>query len=277
MKKILTFLALAVFAALLCSCIVKLGNAESISVGIYDTEGLSKENFSAGENIRIIAESSHTSITIIVTDPDGIVVLNETYERAILGSSTGAPNQIFYFDKAPIFSESIWVNETSIPDGMDEDEIEVTESGDIWVRWQRVEVFSESHGNSRHYTIDRDSGQIQFGNGVKGMIPQTGGDIKTTYRTGGGEEGTVVAGQVRNLLTSIVYDKTLSGLTNKLGWYAVEASSPIHEVLKNYACVYFNVIPEIPVGTITAVSTMLFGLGFYGLVQRKKLRYLKLN
>jgi len=275
--KILTFLALAVFAALLCSCIVKLGNAGSISVGIYDTEGLSKESFSTGENIRIIAESSHTSITIIVTDPDGIAVLNETYERAILGSSIGEADQIFSFGKHPIFSESIWINETSIPEGMEEDEIEVTESGDIWVRWQRVEVFFESDGNSRHYIIDRDSGQVQFGDGVNGMIPPTGGEIKTTYRTGAGEEGAVVAGEVRNLLTSIAYDKTLSGLTTKLGWYTVEASSPVDEVRKNYACVYFHTIPEIPVGTITAVTAMLLGLSLYGLVQRKKLRYSKLN
>jgi len=99
--KILTLLALAVFAALLCNFVVKLGNAGSISVGIYDTEGLSKESFSAGENIRIIAESSHTSITIIVTDPDGIAVLNETYERSILRLKHWRTQPNFFFWQAP--------------------------------------------------------------------------------------------------------------------------------------------------------------------------------
>lgn len=67
----------------------------------------------------------------------------------------------------------------------------------------------------------------------------------------------------------VIYDKILSGITEKEGWYTVEASSPIDNVRKNYACTYLHVIPEVPLATLGATATMLFGLGFYGWVRRK--------
>jgi len=155
-RKTATFLTLAVFVALLFSSLVKVGQAGSISVGTYDTTGLPRDIFSGGEDIRIIADSSDMPITITVTDPDGSIVHEETY------------------------------------------------------------------------------------NGYK-------------------------------------YDKILSGLTEKSGWYAVEAASPIDEVRKNYACTYFNTVPEIPLGTVGAATAILLGLGFYGLLRRKKLQYVKMN
>lgn len=73
------------------------------------------------------------------------------------------------------------------------------------------------------------------------------------------------------------YDKILSDLTEKSGWYTVEAASPIDEVRKNYASTYFNTVPEIPLGTVGAATAIFLGLGFYGLLRRKKLQYVKLN
>jgi len=257
MKKTPMSLGLAVFVVLLGCCLIKLGQAGSISVGIYDINGLPRDSFSAEEDVRIIAESSDTSITVIITDPDGTVVCNETYERAILGSSGGTANQCFSFDKRDVSDLSIWIQE-----------------GELWVKWLLVEDFSESDRNSNHYTthVDEDGVvSIQFGDGEKGKIPATDTDIKATYRTGGGKEGNVEAGEVENLLTSILYNKTLSGLTTKLGWYTVEASSPIDETRKRYACTYLHVIPEIPLATLGAVAMMFLGLGFYGWVQRKTL------
>lgn len=151
-KKTLTFLALATLAVLLCSSLVKVGKAGSISVGTYDVWGSPRDVFSGGEDIRIIADSSDKPITITVTDPHGNAVYNETY-------------------------------------------------------------------------------------------------------------------------SGFRYDKTLSGLTKKSGWYTVEASSPMDKARKNYACTYFNTVPEIPLGTFGAAATILLGLSFYGFVRRKKLRH----
>ncbi len=149
MRKILTVLTLTLFAALMSSSIVKLGKAGSISVGTYDAAGVPREVFLEGEEVRIIAESTDSPITITVTDPDGIIVLTETY----------------------------------------------------------------------------------YG---------------------------------------YIYNKTLGGLTEKSGWYTVEAASPIDQVRRNYASTYFNVIPEVPFGTITAATAGLFALGFYGLKRSRK-------
>jgi len=147
-RKTSTFLVLAVFAALLCFSLVKVGQAGSISVGTYDPTGLPRDVFSGGEDVRIMADSSDMPITITVTDPDGTVVYEETYE-------------------------------------------------------------------------DYD------------------------------------------------YDKELSGLTKKAGWYTVEASSSMDTVRKNYASTYFNTVPEIPLGTVGAATAIFLGLGFYGLLRRK--------
>lgn len=72
------------------------------------------------------------------------------------------------------------------------------------------------------------------------------------------------------------FDITLSNLTETGGWYTVEASSPIDRVRKNYACTYyFNVVPENPLGTIGSAATILLALSFYGLVRRRRPRYIK--
>ena len=119
MRKVSVFVILAMFAISLCSIPAVLGHAESISVGTHQTDGLLKDAFNIGENIRIIAESSFTSLTIIVTEPDGVVVLNENYERAILGSSNGLANQYFPLDGHAVSDVSVWVRE-----------------GENWVKWQ---------------------------------------------------------------------------------------------------------------------------------------------
>jgi len=79
MKKTLTSLALVVFVALLSCFLVKVGQAGSISLGTYDTTDLPKDFFIQGKDVRIIADSSDMPITINVTDPDGMIVHNETY------------------------------------------------------------------------------------------------------------------------------------------------------------------------------------------------------
>jgi len=68
-----------------------------------------------------------------------------------------------------------------------------------------VEGFSDSDKESSTTTIDRASGQIQFGDGKNGMSPQPNASIKATYRTGGGAAGNVAAGEISNLLTSIAF------------------------------------------------------------------------
>lgn len=71
------------------------------------------------------------------------------------------------------------------------------------------------------------------------------------------------------------YDQTFDHLTQKHGWHTVIATSRIDEQRTNYGCVYFNVIPEVPLGIVSATTTMLLGLGFYGFIRHKKPSYTK--
>lgn len=98
---------------------------------------------------------------------DNLVLL-----KRVLGTSTGKANQSFSCGLLP---ESIWVRAVC------------TDS--TWVEWREVEDLSQSDGESRHYTIDRETGVILFGDGMHGKIPPAGGDIAASYRCGAREKG----------------------------------------------------------------------------------------
>jgi hypothetical protein len=70
---------------------VKAGHAGSISVTTCDaTTGQVKDTFLTGENLKTKAQSSSKPLTIVIKDPDGVVVGSETadvytYERDWVG------------------------------------------------------------------------------------------------------------------------------------------------------------------------------------------------
>ena len=73
----------------------------------------------------------------------------------------------------------------------------------VWVRWRQVADFFASTGASRHFTLDPITGEVRFGDGVRGKIPPVGRDnIKAVrYRSSGaagsgGAAGNVAAGAV---------------------------------------------------------------------------------
>jgi hypothetical protein len=68
-----------------------------------------------------------------------------------------------------------------------------------------------------------------------------------------------------------IYDNTLEGITTKSGIYTVEASSPMSSTRKNFATVFFNVIPEVQFGTASIAIVSLGALGVYRLAKRKKI------
>jgi predicted phage baseplate assembly protein len=80
------------------------------------------------------------------------------------------------------------------------------------VQWGRVDDFLDSISTDRHYILDVTSGEIQFGNGVKGMIPPPGvGNIMAEYTIGGGKAGNVPTGSINTLKSSIHYiDKVMN-------------------------------------------------------------------
>ncbi len=81
------------------------------------------------------------------------------------------------------------------------------EPDEIWVRWLAVTDFYASGPRDRHYTIDRLSGEIRFGNGRQGLIPPLGrNNIRLTqYRSGGGARGNRAADTIVELKSSAPY------------------------------------------------------------------------
>ncbi len=159
----------------------------------------------------------------------------ETIREEILGSSDGQPDQIFSFMRVPVLEgEEIRVQEvltdqekqdlidkfaknTKIEGKKVEPIFEVKdETGkiiEIWVLWSEVPNFFDSNNKDRHYTIDRATGKIGFGNGVNGMIPAVGeNNVKAfSYQTGGGAEGNIKKSEIKSLKSAVSgIDKVLN-------------------------------------------------------------------
>ena len=150
----------------------------------------------------------------------------ESIKDEILGSSDVSADQKFQFARIPVITEEILVNEITTlseeekemiikEDGKDsirESKYEAGNPREVWVRWQSVEDFFDSKPESRHYVVERATGEVTFGNGVHGMVPPVGrGNIKATYQVGGGRSGNVGASEIVTLKTSIPF---VEGVTN---------------------------------------------------------------
>lgn len=82
--------------------------------------------------------------------------------------------------------------------------------------WQEVDDFYASGPDDQHFRLNRNTGEIEFGDGDHGRIPLANptGDpnvIAREYRHGGGRRGNVAAGQLTALQSSI---DGVSGVTN---------------------------------------------------------------
>ncbi|MHC0066374.1 baseplate J/gp47 family protein [Nostoc sp. UIC 10890] len=130
----------------------------------------------------------------------------------ILGSSNHDPNQIFVANNTPILmGQQLEVQEGEIPE-VESDRLKVIrddlgEIESVWVLWQEVPDFYASSASDRHYILDRQTGEIRFGNGQAGMIPPSGrNNIRLSfYRTGGGKQGNVTSQTISQLKTTIPY------------------------------------------------------------------------
>jgi len=161
-----------------------------------------------------------------------------TIKDEILGSSNGEPGQTFKLAKIPVLEgQQILIEEphigtadiVSISAEEGEDAVQETldESGkplSVRVRWHEVSGFELSQPSSRHYTIDRASGLISFGDGQRGMIPPQGvkNIIAGQYATGGGARGNVSAGALNKLRKSIARIKSVTNPFNAVGGVDIE-------------------------------------------------------
>jgi predicted phage baseplate assembly protein len=96
-----------------------------------------------------------------------------------LGTGTAQANQIYKLGNRPVLDHTVV--------------LEVEENG-AWRRWTETDSFHASTSDNRHFTVDRESGDVRFGTVVQGMAPQIGQRIRVLeYRYGGGAAGNVAA------------------------------------------------------------------------------------
>lgn len=143
-----------------------------------------------------------------------------TLREETLGSSNGQPGQSFTLSRVPVLAgQRLIVREDRLteedrreilaeegPDAIAEVRDEAGDLVETRVRWHPVAFFEFSGPRSRHYTIDRGTGQIVFGDGRRGFIPPPGSNnvLCEFYQVGGGEAGNVAEG-INKLLASFAF------------------------------------------------------------------------
>ncbi|MEU6535395.1 putative baseplate assembly protein [Streptomyces sp. NPDC047000] len=138
-----------------------------------------------------------------------------TVTDEILGSGTAEAGQRLTTAQNPVLDgQRLMVREPERPPADEEAELNgaggadavsaVEDSEEVWVRWQEVTDFHRSGPLDRHYTVDRRTGEITFGDGRAGRtVPRGSNNVRLTYRTGGGEAGNRAAGTVVTLKSAV--------------------------------------------------------------------------
>jgi len=142
----------------------------------------------------------------------------ETRRDEILGSSNGEAGQAFRFFRFPVRAGQI-VRVREVLTEEEKEELikhfgeqalhevkdELGKVLDTWVLWTEVENFFDSKSTDRHYTLDRATGELRFGDGRNGQIPPAGlNNLRAfSYQAGGGAVGNVEAGAIQSLTTAI--------------------------------------------------------------------------
>ncbi|MGB7922520.1 MAG: putative baseplate assembly protein [Pyrinomonadaceae bacterium] len=169
-----------------------------------------------------------------------------TVENEILGSSDGRVNQKFRTTRASVLpGQRLVVREPEMPSAVEEEKI-VSESGpdaisivadstgrprEIWVRWHEVPDFYGSTPRDRHYVLDHLTGEISFGDGLRGLIPPAAsGNIQMArYRNGGGTSGNRSAGTITQLKTTVPYVDQVTNVEAAAGGADAETISSLIE------------------------------------------------
>jgi hypothetical protein len=109
-----------------------------------------------------------------------------------LGTGNAQPNQSYSVVHTPVIAGSLIVE---------------VEEASRFVQWTEVDDFFASSPDDRHFTVDLEAGDVQFGNGIQGYAPQIGQRIRAReYRYGGGAAGNVAAKAINKVSAGPVKD-----------------------------------------------------------------------
>lgn len=138
----------------------------------------------------------------------------------VVGRSDASPGQAFALANRPVLPAV--VEERVIAD--DDRSVDIlslrleVDEGSGFTPWQEVADFHASGADDPHYTLNRTTGVIGFGDGERGRIPAAfappgmrGNIVARSYLTGGGRRGNLSAGAVATIQS---YLPGISAVTN---------------------------------------------------------------
>lgn len=133
--------------------------------------------------VRCFRESSPPALAVRWVDVNVVAVEQAvTAKPEALGKATGRPGQAVRVAHVPVLEGSLAL-EVREPEG--------------WVAWQVVDGFGASGPLDRRCVLEPSSGEVRFGDGIRGRMPRMGEAIRArSYRYGGGARGNVPAGAV---------------------------------------------------------------------------------
>jgi hypothetical protein len=116
----------------------------------------------------------------------------ETLTRELLGSSLGEPNLTVLLARPPVLYKSL---ELRVKEPLGEEEREALLKQDKnkvltnvenldgdWVLWEQVIDPADEPADARVYSLDENTGEIRFGDGIHGRIPPIGRDVIVAFR-----------------------------------------------------------------------------------------------
>jgi hypothetical protein len=175
--------------------------------------------------LRVVWESSFintfTQISQVLLNTT-IASQTITITNEIIGSSNATENQVVRTTRSPVLQgQHLQVREPELPPAQEQEVIKQQEGDkaissildaagrplEIWVQWHEVPDFYGSGSRDRHYVLNHLTGEIQFGNGLNGLIPPAGvGNLRMIrYQTGGGTVGNRAADTIVQLKTTVPY------------------------------------------------------------------------
>ncbi len=112
-----------------------------------------------------------------------------------LGTGTGTPNQTLKVTNTPVILEPMTDPiPGQIPDRTFE--LEVANEQGVMETWRMTDDLYAELPDAKVYNLDPESGQITFGDGLRGARPTRGAVIQATYEYGGGLDGKVAIGAI---------------------------------------------------------------------------------
>jgi len=124
---------------------------------------------------------------------------SETQSLERLGSSDGSPKQTVTLARPPVLQGTLELRVLEPLEDEDIQSLRATDPNSVldnlptgqpgpWVLWTERDVLEEAGKDDRCYSMNSDTGEIDFGDGIHGRIPPIGTDciVAITYKRGGG-------------------------------------------------------------------------------------------